>query len=133
MRNRIVRLFAALAALVLVSSCIFEEKGDVVLTFSTGISYQGSGKLPTEDMKIVHDAFAAEFDATGLESMGSDHWVLRAQHNNDKARSIAQSAGDKANASLASFSSPADFDVTVRLDSPMFGDETVCKYSYKAK
>ena len=84
-------------------------------------------------MKTVHDHFAAAFDATGLESMGSDHWVLRAQHNNDKARSIAQSAGDIAFASLASFTSPADFDVTVRLDSPMFGDETVFTYVFKSK
>lgn len=133
MKAKILSGILALAAVFCLTSCINEEKSDVLISFSTSLSYQGSnGAQLVQDMKTLTDEFEAAFNNMGLESMGSNHWVMRDQHSNDRARSVAQSAGDKADASLSAFCPVADFDVTVKISS-MFGDENVHTYYYKAK
>lgn len=139
------RMFAAIAALVIsvfgATSCIYEEKSDVDITFSIAASdsnYDGPEDLATvvaglaKETATVLDAFTAAFNATGLEPLGSsNHWVLRDQTSNKKAESIATDAGAKGNAKLSGFKlvyySSLSIEVNVRSS---FGDKTVARYDY---
>lgn len=142
MKKRVSVLVAAVAAvLFMTSSCLKEERSDVLISYSVitpEVSYVGSDDIATilarisEDCKTVSDAFEAAFSAGKLEPMGSGHYVLRDQMSNKKAKSEAKSIGDKADASLSGFTPRWDMGAKVEISS-MFGDEVIATYEYKAK
>lgn len=142
MKKHIITVLAAvIAVLTLSTSCLKEERSDVMISYSVllpEVSYIGSEDVSTilsqigADSKKVENAFEAAFSASRLEPMGSGHYVLRDQTSNKKAKSEAKSTGDKANASLSGFSPRWEMGATVKISS-MFGDETVATYTYPAK
>ncbi len=142
MKKHFISIIVAVAAILSLStSCLKEERSDVLISYSVllpEVSYVGSEDVfailaqMKEDSKMVEDAFEAAFNASRLEPMGSNHFVLRDQTSNKKAKSEAKSIGDKANASLSGFSPRWEMGAEVKISS-MFGDETVAKYTYPAK
>lgn len=137
--KKLISIFVALSALMtLTTSCLYEEKSDVSISYSIKqdeISYSGSEDIFTilaqmeADSKTVRNAFDSAFNSSGMEQLGSGYWVLRNQTSNKKAKSEAKALGDKANASLSGFTPKWGMSVDVKIDSS-FGKETVATYTY---
>lgn len=80
------------------TSCLYKETSDVDITFaiaSSDSNYEGPEDLATvaaglsRELATVLDSFDAAFSATGLEPLGSHHWVMREQTSDKKAEKIA--------------------------------------------
>lgn len=131
---------ALMIAAVSATSCLYEEKSDVDLTFSvttSDFSYTGSGDVMSilaraaQDPNTVGQAFTDAFNASKLEILGENHWVLRGQTSNKNAEKKAKEVAEKANASLKDFK-PEWYDyvkATVKIHST-FGDKDIASYTY---
>lgn len=122
------------------TSCLYKETSDVDITFaiaSSDSNYEGPEDLATvaaglsRELATVLDSFDAAFSATGLEPLGSHHWVMREQTSDKKAEKIAADAGAKGNAGLSGFKLVyySNLSVEVRVKSS-FGEKTVARYDY---
>ncbi len=132
--KRILSMVLVCAALIcLATSCIYEEKSDVIVTYSmSGVMSASSEKEIQEYLaarQTVKEAFVVALNESGLDYFGEDTWILRNQRSNDKAFKMAQDAGEKANSALGDFKAPSELNMKINLSSS-FGDATVCMYLY---
>lgn len=138
--KRIITIAALIIAAFAAVSCLYEEKSDVAISISvstSNFSYSGPGNISeilamaSEDPAAVKAAFVEAFNASGLEILGENNWVMRGQMSNKSAEKKAKEAAEKANAKLSSFK-PSYYDyvkASVKVDSS-FGKTEVASYTY---
>lgn len=138
--KRIITIAALVFAAFVATSCLYEEKSDVDIAISvttSDFSYSGSANpleilaKAAEEPAAVKAAFVEAFNASGLENLGENHWVMRGQMNNKGAEKKAKEVAEKANAKLSGFK-PSYYDyvkASVKVDSS-FGKTEVASYTY---